>query len=85
MKSLGNTHTKIQWFFQSKNKTSRILSNSTGVMQNVLFPVNWEDRWPEFAQAIRKHQKEGKNAHDDAADALTGVYENDKPKGTWLV
>lgn len=85
LKSLGNTHTKIQWFFQSKNKTSRIRSNSTGVMQNVLFPVNWEDRWPEFAEAIRKYQKEGKNAHDDAPDALTGVYENDKPKGTWLV
>ena len=85
LKALGNTHTKIQWFFQSKNKTSRILSNSTGVMQNVLFPVNWEDRWPEFAEAIRKYQKEGKNAHDDAPDALTGVYENDKPKGTWLV
>lgn len=85
LKALGNTHTKIQWFFQSKNKTSRILSNSTGVMQNVLFPVNWEDRWPDFAEAIRKYQKEGKNAHDDAQDALTGVYENDKPKGTWLV
>ena len=28
-----------------------------------------------------KYQKEGKNAHDDAADALTGVYENPKPKG----
>lgn len=85
LKALGNTHTKIQWFFQSKNKTSRILSNSTGVMQNVVFPVNWEDRWPDFAKAIRKYQKEGKNAHDDAPDALTGVYENDKPKGTWLV
>lgn len=85
LKALGNTHTKIQWFFQSKNKTSRILSNSTGVMQNVVFPVNWEDRWPDFAEAIRKYQKEGKNAHDDAPDALTGVYENDKPKGTWLV
>jgi predicted phage terminase large subunit-like protein len=85
LKALGNAHTKIQWFFQSKNKTSRILSNSTGVMQNVLFPVNWEDRWPDFAEAIRKYQKEGKNAHDDAPDALTGVYENDKPKGTWLV
>lgn len=85
LKALGNTHTKIQWFFQSKNKISRILSNSTGVMQNVVFPVNWEDRWPDFAKAIRKYQKEGKNAHDDAPDALTGVYENDKPKGTWLV
>lgn len=84
-KALGNNHTVVNWFHQSANKVSRILSNSTGVMNNVLFPVNWEDRFPEFAKDIRKYQKEGKNAHDDAPDALTGVYENPQPKGTWLV
>ncbi|MBR5583700.1 MAG: phage terminase large subunit, partial [Lachnospiraceae bacterium] len=84
-KELGNTHTVIKWFHQGENKIARILSNSTSVMNNVLFPVNWMDLWPEFATAIRKYQKEGKNAHDDAPDALTGVYENPKPKGTWLV
>lgn len=80
-KALGNYHTEVKWFHQSQNKTARILSNSTGVMNNVLFPVDWQDRWPEFAMDIRKYQKEGKNAHDDAPDALTGVYENPKPKG----
>lgn len=84
-KALGNRHTSIKWFHQSANKVARILSNSTSVMNNVYFPVNWMDRFPEFATAIRKYQKEGKNAHDDAPDALTGVYENPKPKGTWLV
>lgn len=82
LKALGNTHTAIYWFHQSQNKEARILSNSTGVMNNVLFPVNWEDRFPEFAEAIKKYQKEGKNAHDDGPDTLTGVYENPKPKGT---
>lgn len=77
----GNNHTAVKWFHQSQNKTARILSNSTGVMNNVLFPVNWQDRWPDFANDIMKYQKEGKNAHDDAPDALTGVYENPKPKG----
>jgi predicted phage terminase large subunit-like protein len=77
----GNNHTAVRWFHQSQNKTARILSNSTGVMNNVLFPVNWQDRWAEFATDISKYQKEGKNAHDDAPDALTGVYENPKPKG----
>ena len=76
-----NFHTTIKWFHQSQNKTARILSNSTSVMNNVLFPVNWKDMWPEFANDILKYQREGKNAHDDAADALTGVYENPKPKG----
>lgn len=84
-KALGNRHTNIKWFHQSKNKIARILSNSTSVMNNIYFPVNWEDRFPDFAMAIKKYQKEGKNAHDDAADALTGVYENPKPLGKWLV
>ena len=83
-KDLGNRHTNIKWFHQSKNKVARILSNSTSVMNNLYFPVNWEDRWPDFARAIKKYQREGKNEHDDAPDALTGVYENPKPLGKWL-
>jgi predicted phage terminase large subunit-like protein len=84
-KAMGNNHTNIKWFHQSKNKIARILSNSTSVMNNVYFPVNWQDRFPDFATAIMKYQREGKNAHDDAPDALTGVYENPKPLGHWLV
>ena len=81
----GNRHTTIKWFHQSQNKVARILSNSTSVMNNVYFPANWEDRFPEFATDIKRYQREGKNAHDDAPDALTGVYENPKPKGAWMV
>lgn len=84
-KALGNRHTLVKWFHQSKNKIARILSNSTSVMNNVYFPVNWQDKFPDFAMAILKYQREGKNANDDAADALTGVYENSKPLGKWLV
>ena len=76
----GNNHTVIKWFHQSANKAARILSNSASVMNNVYFPVNWADRWAEFFADLTKYQKEGKNAHDDAPDALTGVYENPKPK-----
>lgn len=84
-RAMGNKHTNIAWFHQSKNKIARILSNSTSVMNNVLFPVNWEDRFPEFAKAIKKYQKEGKNENDDGPDSLTGVYENPKPYAQWLV
>lgn len=80
-RSLDNKHTVIKWFHQGQNKQARILSNSASVMNNIYFPVNWIDKFPEFAEALLKYQKEGKNAHDDAADALTGVYENPKPKG----
>lgn len=83
-KALGNRHTNIRWFHQSKNKIARILTNSTSVMNNVYFPVNWEERWPDFARAMMKYQREGKNEHDDAPDAVTGVYENPKPLGQWM-
>lgn len=67
--------TKIIPFHQSKNKQARILSNSTWVMDHIYFPANWKDRWPEYFSAMNKYQKEGKNAHDDAPDATTGVAE----------
>ena len=79
LKELKNNHTKVDWFHQSENKQARILSNSTGIMNNVFFPVDWETRFPEYAKAMKKYQREGKNEHDDAPDCTTGVYENDKP------
>jgi len=81
---LGNQHTVVNTFHQSQNKIARILSNSTGVMNNIYFPVNWHDRWPEFYRDITAYQKEGKNEHDDAPDALTGVYENPEPLANWM-
>ena len=84
-RALGNKHTVIKWFHQSKNKVARILTNSTAVMNNVYFPVDWETRFPDFAKDIKKYQREGNNAHDDAPDCLTGVYENPKPLGGWMV
>lgn len=68
-------HTVVHPFTQTKNKQSRILSNSAWVMQHIYFPVNWRDRWPEFYLAMTKYQKEGRNAHDDAPDAVTGIAE----------
>lgn len=65
----------IRPFHQSANKNARILSNSTWVMNHVYFPVNWKDRWSEYYEAMSRYQKEGKNAHDDAPDATTGIAE----------
>jgi predicted phage terminase large subunit-like protein len=67
--------TQINPFHQSKNKQARILSNSTWVMNHIYFPVNWNDRFPEYYAAMTKYQKEGKNLHDDAPDATTGIAE----------
>lgn len=66
---------QVNAFHQSKNKKARILSNSTWVMNHIYFPINWADRFPEYYAAMTKYQKEGKNLHDDAPDATTGIAE----------
>lgn len=73
---LKSNKTKISWFHQSKNKKARILSNSTFVMDHIYYPVNWKDKWPEYYEAMNSYQRQGKNAHDDAQDATTGIAEN---------
>ena len=65
----------IRWFHQSQNKKARILTNSTWIQEHVYFPSNWRDRWPEYYKSMYEYQREGKNAHDDAQDATTGVAE----------
>ncbi|MEG0471286.1 MAG: phage terminase large subunit [Solibacillus sp.] len=67
---------RIVPFHQSKNKQARILSNATWVMDHIYFPSDWRNRWPEFFKSMNEYQKEGKNKHDDAQDAITGVAES---------
>ena len=71
----GNYKTVVKWFHQSENKIARILSNSAWVNNNIYMPVDWKNKWSEFAKDIISYQKEGKNKHDDGPDALTGVAE----------
>lgn len=70
-----NNITRFLSFSQNKNKESRILTGATGVMNNVFFPNNWDSLFPEYYRDMVKYQRTGKNAHDDAPDATTGVFE----------
>jgi predicted phage terminase large subunit-like protein len=45
-------------------------------MEHIYFPVGWQNRWFELAEHLTKYQRTGKNAHDDAEDALTGVCDD---------
>lgn len=71
----GNHGTVFIPFHQSANKDVRIYSNSAKVHNLLIMPHDWKERWPEFWKAVTKYRKTGKNAHDDAPDALTGVAE----------
>lgn len=67
--------TVIKPFTQTANKQSRILSSSYWVMEHIYFPFNWGKRWSDFYKHITRYQKKGKNAHDDGADVLAGIYD----------
>ncbi|MGI6080830.1 MAG: phage terminase large subunit [Candidatus Avilachnospira sp.] len=71
----GSNRTVIKPFTQTANKDSRIYSNAPWVMEHIYYPEDWRYRWPEYYKSMVKYQKEGKNAHDDAQDATTGVAE----------
>ena len=75
MRMIGNPKTQVSWFHQSKNKEVRIFTRSCEVMNLTYFPADWERRWSEFASQLKTYRKKGKNAHDDACDALTGTVE----------
>lgn len=76
MRELGNHKTIIRTFHQSNNKNARILSNATWVMEHIYYPNNWHNKWNEYFVSMKEYQREGKNPHDDAQDATTGVAEN---------
>lgn len=67
----------VEYFTQSENKYSRIYSNSANVMSDIYMPEGWERKWPLFYDSIMSYRKDNrrKSQHDDAPDALTGVYE----------
>lgn len=74
-KERGYTGAVFEDFHQSDNKLSRILANSAWVENHVYYPDDWATRWPDFYEAMVSYQREGKNAHDDAPDAITGIAE----------
>ena len=80
---LHTNRCRVEWFHQGENKVARILANSTWVQDHIYFPENWADCWPEYHTAMYRYQKEGKNAHDDAPDATTGVAEQFNKGGGW--
>ena len=75
IREAGNAQTVVNWFHQSANKETRILTRANELQNMTYFPEGWRNKWPKFAAAIDGHRRAGRNAHDDAADALTGTIE----------
>lgn len=75
MRDLGNRRTRVSTFCQRNNKEVRIFTHSNEVQNLIYFPSDWKRRWSDFYNAVKSYRKEGRNHHDDAVDALTGMCE----------
>ena len=71
----GNNKTYFKWFHQTENKDVRIYTHSAAVQNLTFMPAGWKRLFPVFASAVTGYIKAGKNPHDDAPDALTGMIE----------
>ncbi len=69
---------KVEWYHQSANKEARILSNSATVMQNILLPHDWKNRWSEMATHLTTYRRQYRsNRWHDAADVFTAIAERE--------
>lgn len=84
VKRLIKGQTIFKGFHQSQNKEARIYSNASWIEQNVFYPSDWSNRWPSYYKAMKTYQANGKNKHDDAPDATTGIAET-LGQQDWLI
>ena len=66
---------RFTYLNQRDNKQARMLTSASFVEQHIKYPDDWKRRWREYAQAMIRFQRKGRNAHDDAPDATTGLAE----------
>jgi predicted phage terminase large subunit-like protein len=76
----------VDWFHQSKNKESRIITNSNLVNQHVYMPSDWAIRWPQFYEDLKYFKKVFKsNRQDGGPDVLTGIVERNQRRGARIM
>lgn len=69
-------------FYQGGNKESRVLTASAMVNTQIIMPFGWERRYEKIYNHLMSFLRNfGANKHDDAEDALTGVYEKEIANG----
>lgn len=76
-RALGNTLTEYVWKPTTANKESRIITNSTGIINTFVFPTDWKTRFRDYYIGMKSYKRTGGNKHDDDADCTTAVYEDE--------
>ncbi len=72
-RSLKNFKTKFRDYHQSANKESKILNNSSTVMNIIVMPYDWNVRWTIFYDDTTNYTTIGTNENDDSPDVLSEI------------
>lgn len=67
------TSTKILQVHNTTNKITRIIMQSSFLINNCIFVTNETQDCIQFLDNVESFSKEGKNKHDDAPDCLSGL------------
>lgn len=79
IKPLIKGYVRVNEYNQTKNKEARIISNSVAVNDCILFPENWESKYPEVYKHLTTFMRDFKaNEHDDIEDVLTAIIETER-------
>lgn len=70
---LKNYKTKFKDYWQHANKESKILNNSSTVMNVIVFPIDWNVRWTIFYDDTTNYSIAGTNENDDSPDVLSEI------------
>ena len=67
------TFTKILQVHNTANKITRIIMQSSFLINNCIFVIDETQDSIQFIDNVESFSKEGKNKHDDAPDCLSGL------------
>lgn len=69
---------QVELFYNGANKEARIITNASLVMQSVIMPVGWKDKFPKYYKHMTNFLRNfGANTWDDGVDATTGLVEKE--------
>ena len=68
----------VELFYNGANKEARIITNASTVMQHIIMPLGWENRYYHAYQHVTHFLRTfSANTHDDFEDTLTGIVEKE--------
>lgn len=69
---------RVELYFSEGNKEARILNTAGVVMQQIVFPMGWKDRWNKAYKELSGFVRHFKaNAHDDVPDVLSSIVQKE--------